>query len=171
MVRENILEFERKHSKNLTELNEWVEKIKTKEDKTPKHAKVSLEKKEPDPWGNPVLLEDSKLYKETGKLWDCDPLYKKINLASFEDISHLKVLSAYLTEAELKERLTYENYMLIETEKIIDEYLAHVEDKKVRDRIYRLKRELKDLEKSLQKPTVDDKVEEILANMNKRTGI
>ena len=165
---QNILEFERKHSKNLTELNEWVEKIKLQEEKVPKHSKVHLEKTEPNLWGNPVLIEDSKLYNETGKLWDCDPLYKKINLASFEDISHLKVLSAYLTEAELKERLTYENYMLIETEKIIDEYLAHLEDRKVRDKIYRLRRELKDLEKSLQKPTVDDKVDQILANMNKR---
>jgi hypothetical protein len=32
----------------------------------------------------------------------------------------------------------------------------------------KIRRELKDLEKSLQKPTVDDKIDRIIANINKR---
>jgi len=170
MVRENILEFERKHSNNLTELNEWVERIKAQE-VAPKHIKVPLEKEELDAWGSPVFIEDSALYKETGGLWDCDPLYKKINNSSFEEMSHLKVLDCYLTKSELKDRLSYENYMLLETEVIIDKYLIHLEDRRTRARIAELRHELKKAEAELKSPTMDDKVEEILANMNKRAGI
>ena len=169
MVRENILEFERKHSKNLTELNEWVEKVKSKERRDPESEPIAI----PDPFwdkSEPVLLEESDLYKETGKLWDSDPLYKNINTSSLEDMAHLKVISKYLTKEELKERLIYENYMLLETEKVMDEYLLHLEDKKTMDRIARLKAALKETEAKLKKPTMDDKVEEILVNMNKRAG-
>jgi hypothetical protein len=77
------------------------------------------------------------------------------------------MLSKYLTNNELKERLTYENYMLLETEKIIDDYIAHQKDRKTREKISKLRAELKTLEKSLSKPTVDDQVEEILSRMNK----
>lgn len=167
MVSENILEFERKHSKNLVELNEWVEKIKNQE-----LYELKPERNyEPDAFDKPVIIENSLLYKQTGKLWDCDPLYEKVNNCSFEEMSHLKVLACYLTKDELKDRLSFENYMLLETEVIIDKYLMHLEDRRTRARIAELRRELKKTEAKLKNPTVDDKVDEILSNMTKIAGL
>lgn len=158
MVRENILEFERKHSQNLIELNEWLEGIRKSEPRAPVKVNKFIDVNQE----NGKFLEYSELYLKTGKLRDCDPLYKKINETAFEDMSHLKMLACYLTKQELKDRLSYENYMLLETEVIIDNYLIEVENKKVRNKIYKLRRELKELEKTLSKPTMEDQIEKII---------
>tara|TARA_R110000868_G_scaffold9099_7_gene46055 strand:+ start:519 stop:983 length:465 start_codon:yes stop_codon:yes gene_type:complete len=152
MVTENILEFEKKHSKNLIELNEWLDRIKDEQSNY-----QEIPDKEPLSYELKFLIEDSKLYKETGKLQDCDPLYEKMNKLFIADMSHLKVLACYLTNDELKDRLSYENYMLLETEVIIDRHLTRLEDKITRKRVAELRQELKETEAKLKNPSMNKK--------------
>jgi len=112
-----------------------------------------------------VFVEDSYLYKNTGSLKNSDPLYKKIDETAFDDIIDLKVLQKYLTNEELKERLGFENYMLIETEKLIDDLLKRQKEKATREKISKLKREIKELEKKLTIPTVEDRVNKIVNDL------
>lgn len=163
MVRENILEFEKKHSKNLTELNTWLEKMKAIE-KQPAPKPTHKEHVEVD-LGKPDLIEDSKLFKECGSLAQSDPLYRKLNESPVESLTVLKMLSKYLTNKELKERLSFENYMLLETEKVIDKYILDRENKKTLNKIAKLRVELNSLEKSLTKPTTEEQIEKILKNV------
>jgi len=167
MVKENILEFEKRHSKNLIELNEWVEKVKLEEGKKPQTTEEVpvTEKDEEVPWEGVVFLENSELYKECGTMWNCDPLYEKLNKANLHDISYLKMLKKYLTDEELGNRLTFENRMLLETEKVIDDFVNRKEDKKIRKEINILEDRVRELKKTLRTETLDDKVNKIVDDL------
>jgi hypothetical protein len=185
MVKESILDFERRHSKNLIELNQWLETIKAEEGNY-REGKLDLDKyhtvqdkEEVEMYARMeerlqnklnrvlVFLEDSDLTKECGILANCDPLYRKINSTIVEDMSLLKTLEGILTDEELKHRLTYENYMLLQTEKVIDDYLLRQKDKKTLEEITTLMDRIKTLEKSLNRPTMESKIQQLINKVKK----
>lgn len=107
------------------------------------------------------LIEYSFLVNEVGELSNSDPLYVKIN-ESVIDLQDIEFLRQFLTVKELKDRLSYENYMLLETETVIESYLKYKEIKQIKREIKDLQDKIKELEKKMRKPTFEEQVETLV---------
>jgi len=97
----------------------------------------------------PMYPEDYNM-EGIGDKSDSDVFFKKIN-AGADDISDLLILKKYLTDDELKERLTPDSYMYIQTDELANKYVLILERKELErqlqdklDEIEALKKEIYD---------------------------
>lgn len=108
--------------------------------------------------GNKVSMQSLlKLYPEDSSFNDCgtfvdsDVFFKKINDSGIEP-ELMDYLKEYLTETELTDRLTEDNYMSsIVVQKFIDDYLKREKTKAIEHKIYEKERDLNKLKSFFEK--------------------
>jgi uncharacterized protein YllA (UPF0747 family) len=69
-------------------------------------------------------------------------------LTIFEQV---RFLGDLLTEDELMDRFSYENFMLFKTEEIIDKYLHRKVEREKLNRVNEMRKKIKELEKQIEK--------------------